>query len=90
MSSELKPKIMTLIECTMFDGTKTRARVLSMQPKQGGKYRNLINVHVVGDQKPSSINWDKIINWKEIDDEEQIILLSALDEMNQLVIDAKT
>ena len=61
-----------------------------MQPKRNGKNGNWLNVHVLGDDNPSSINWDDVSDWKEIAETEEEVALRTMDEQfSQEVIDAK-
>ena len=49
-----------------------------------------LNVHVDGDEKPSSVNWDKVLRWKEIEEAgEEVLFLNRDDELSQEIVDAK-
>ena len=64
--------------------------MLSVQPKRNGNNGNWLNVHVIGDDNPSSINWDDVSDWKEIvETEEEVALLTMDEQFSQEVIDAK-
>ena len=72
------------------DGNSVQAKVLSIQPKRGGKNGNWLNVHVDGEDTPSSVNWDDVTDWREIADTEQLlVMLTKDDELSQEVVDAK-
>ena len=73
----------------MRDGTKGKAFVLSKQPKRGGKNSDWLNVHVDGMEKPSSLNWKHVAEWKMLPAPEKVVLLSASEELSQEVLDAK-
>jgi hypothetical protein len=87
--SNVKPKPKTYIEYSLDDGRSVKATVLSKQPKRKGQHGNWVNIHVDGDDDPSSVNWDDVSNWKELKPSDQLVLLSSDDEMSQQVIDAK-
>ena len=84
-----RPKANTHVTYKLPSGEWKSATILSKQPKRGGKYGNWMNIHIIGDEKPSSVNWDEIVAWKQLPDQEKIILLTADEEMSQVVVDAK-
>ena len=87
--SQIRPKRNTQVEYEV-EGKPVRAKVLSVQPKRQGKNGNWVNVRVNGAENPCSINWDDISEWREVvDAEEQVVLLTADEELSQEVIDAK-
>ena len=65
------------------------AKILSKQPKQSGKYKNWINVHVKGDEDPLCVNWDDVGEWNKLPDPENVVLLTADQELSQKVVMAK-
>ena len=67
----------------------SKAKVLSIQPKQTGNYRNWLNVHVDGQNEPSSVNWDHVSTWSELPFPEQVLVLTKTQEVSQEVVDAK-
>jgi hypothetical protein len=72
------------------DGKLVRAKVLSVQPKRKGKNGNRVNIHVNGAERPGSINWDDVTEWREVKKtEEQVMFLTGDDELRQEVVDAK-
>ena len=88
-SEQLRPKRNTQVEFNL-DGKPFQAKVLSVQPKRGGKNGNWVNVHINGNDDPSSVNWDDVEEWREVDDvDEEIVLLTRSEELSQEVVDAK-
>ena len=84
-----RPKPNTEVEYEA-DGKLVRAKVLSVQPKRKGKNRNRVNIHVNGAERPCSINWDDVTEWREVKEtEEQVMFLTGDDELRQEVVDAK-
>jgi hypothetical protein len=64
--------------------------VLSVQPKRKGKNGNRVNIHVNGEERPCSINWDVVTEWREVEKTEaQVMFLTGDDELRQEVVDAK-
>ena len=47
----------------------THAEVLNKQPKQSGRYKNWVNLHVIGAPKGVCINWDCVDDWEMVHDE---------------------
>ena len=70
------------------NGEKVQAKILSKQPKHKGASPNWLNIEIVGKEQPSSVNWDEVLWWREIESE-QILMLSAIKENSQEVLDAK-
>ena len=70
------------------NGEKVQAKILSKQPKHKGASQNWLNIEIVGKEQPSSVNWDEVLWWREIESE-QILMLSAIKENSQEVLDAK-
>ena len=67
---------------------KVQEKALSKQPKCTGAYRNWLNIETVGKEEPSSVNWDEVLWWRETESE-QILMLSAVHENSQEILDAK-
>ena len=85
----VRPKRNTHVEYAV-DGNSVQAKVLSLQPKRNGKNGNWLNVHVSGEDTPTSVNWDDVVEWREIADTEQLVVLLTRDEeLSQEVVDAK-
>ena len=53
-----------------------QAKVLSVQPKQTGQYRDWVNVHVDGQDDPICVNWDHVNSWSELPFPEQALVLT--------------
>ena len=86
---ETKPKRNTFVKYKLGESDWKKAKVLSLQPKQSGKYKNWINVHVSDEEEPISVNWDDVELWSELPYPEEVILLTADGNLAQEVIDAK-
>ena len=87
--SNSRPKPNTEVQYEA-DGKLVRAKVLSVQPKRKGKNGNRVNIHVNGAERPCSINWDDVTEWREVKKtEEQVMFLTGDDELRQEVVDAK-
>ena len=89
MSSVMWPPLKSYIEYSLRDGSKGKATILSKQPKRGGSNSDWLNVHVDGQDKPSSVNWKHVLQWKMLPAPEKVVLLTASDELTQEVLDAK-
>ena len=87
-SNSIRPKRNTRVEYEV-NGRQVHAKVLSQQPKRNGKNGNWLNVHVDGDDDPSSVNWDDVSEWKEVEAEEEFALLTSAEQLSQEVVDAK-
>ena len=61
---------------------------MSKQPRRTGASQNWLNIEIVDKEEPSSVNWDEILWWREIESE-HILMLSAVKENSQEVLDAK-
>ena len=83
-----KPGINSYVSFKLND-VWNQAKVLSMQPKKSGTLKNWINVHVDGEEKPISVNWDDVQEWSELSECENTVLLTSDQEMSQDVVDAK-
>ena len=70
------------------NGEKVQAKVLSKQPKHTGASQNWLNIETVGKEELSSVNSNEVLLWREIESE-QTLMLSAVKENIQEVLDAK-
>ena len=82
------PRSKTTVQYALQDGTVARAHILSIQPKQTRR-RELVNVKVIGQEDPSVVDWKKVIWWKEVGETEQVFSLTAIEEYDTDVIEAK-
>ena len=80
---------LVFLDLMMKDGVQGKATVLSKQPKRTGVSGDWLNVHVDGDEEPSSLNWKHVIEWKSLPPPEKVVLLTATQSVNQNVLDAK-
>ena len=86
--ANVRPKRNTHVEYAV-DGNSVQAKELSVQPKRNGKNGNWLNVHVDGEESPSSVNWDDVTEWREIADTEALVVMLTRDEeLSQEVVDA--
>ena len=77
LNQNSRPKRNTEVEYDT-DGKSVRAKVLSVQPKRQGKNGNWVNIHVTGEEKSCSINWNDISEWRQIEEtEEQVMFLTG-------------
>ena len=65
-----------------------RAKILSLQPKKGGRYKNYVNLENEGED-PKGVVWSEVKEWCEIQSPENVVLLSKHEELSQEVVDAK-
>ena len=65
------------------------AKVLSVQPKQTGKYSKWVNVHVTGEEEPRSTDWSQVHNWRNVPYPENVVMKIQDEELAQEVVDAK-
>ena len=86
----VKPKADSNIKFMLKDGSKGDCKVLSRQPKRTGSSKDWVNVKMLGDDEPSSIDWKEVSWWKKLDKEESVLILSSVEEYSQAVIDAKS
>ena len=84
-----KPTPNTVIQYALKDGTISKSRVLSTQPKRTGVNKQWVNVQVIGMDEPCSIKWDDILWWRMVKNTEKVLTLSAITECNQDIVDAK-
>ena len=84
-----KPKRNTFVKFKLDDFDWQQGKVLSVQPKQTGQYKNWINIHLDGDEEPICVNWDDVESWSELPYPEEAVFLTKVDELAQEVVDAK-
>ena len=84
-----RPKTKSYVQYCLPDGSMTKAKVLSRQPKKTKYNGNWINVQIEGDPEPSSVNWDVVTYWKELPEPEKVILLSSAEDLQESIIKAK-
>ena len=89
--SNLRPKLNTTVQYKLKDGTSARAHVLSTQPKQSGnsRWKGWINVQVIGQEDPIAVDWNQVTCWKEVEETEHVLTLTAIDECKSTVLEAK-
>ena len=80
--ADILPKTKTTIHLELENGTQVRANVLS-------KHKNVVNLHEIGKEKPSKIDWKDVVWWREVGETEHIFTLSVLDEQGENIIEAK-
>ena len=83
-----RPKSNVNVQFMLKNGEKVQAKVLSKQPKHTGALRKWLNIEIVGKEEPISVNCDEVLWWREIESE-QILMLSAVKENSQEVLDSK-
>ena len=72
------------------EGSKWQhATILSVQLKQTGKYGKWVNVHVMGEEEPRSIDWSQVHNWRNVPYPENVVMMTQDEELAQEVVDAK-
>ncbi len=81
-TSNAKPLLKTTIHYQLENGEQARAHVLSSQ-------KNWVNVRVVGQDEPSQVDWRRIVWWREIGETEHIFTLTAFNEQEEEVVEAK-
>ena len=62
---------------------------MSKQPKRTGLNKSGVNVFVTGGKKSSSLHWDKVTSWEEIESGENVIYLSIAAAFHKEIADAK-
>ena len=89
-SGEVKrPKPRSYVEYELEDGVKTRAKVLSQQPKRTKHNGNWMNVHITGEENPSGVDWNKVVSWQEVDAIETVLLLTESEGLEEDIMVAK-
>ena len=89
IDSSERPCRNTYVRYKLPDNDWKTAKVLSVQPKQTGKYKDWINVHVDGEEDPICVNWDHVDEWSELPYPEQALILTKDQAVSQEVLDAK-
>ena len=87
--SDIQPNKNTIIQYCLPDQSITKARVLSKQPKKQGKWKDWVNVQVVGKDEASSVNWKDVVWWREASQAEDVLILTSIDHYSQEIVDAK-
>ena len=82
------PKTKTHVEFKIQESDWKRGTVLSQQPKRSGMYKNWVNMQVDGEEKPCSVDWKQVTEWKD-STIEKVLFLNLTDELHQDVMDAK-
>ena len=76
-TSENRPKRYSFIKFKMKDETDwQQAKVLSYQPKETGKYKQLVNAQTENEPEPKCVNWDEVEAWTGVE-VESVVYLSA-------------
>ena len=86
--SSTKPRPNETIRFELSDGSVCQARVLSKQPKKKGVNKNFVNLKMVDQTDPCSVDWSNVQWWRLIEEEQQIFL-NAVESRHQSVMDAK-
>ena len=90
LTNSVRPKRNTVVKFRLEnDDAWCKAKVLSVQPKQTGTYKNWFNIQKHNEDEASCVNWDRIELWKEVDGEENPVMLTGIEENLQDVVDAK-
>ena len=89
LDTKMRPKPNSTVQFMMHDGEIKKAKVLSRQPKSTGRSKNWLNVKLVGDDEPSSVDWSRIQWWRKIVQPAQVLMLSSTDEYKQDIMNAK-
>ena len=87
--SDEKPNIKSTVQYDLRNWQITKSHVLSRQPKKDSKYKDWINVQIIGEEKPSSVNWNNVLWWREVENTEEVLVLSDIQECQQDIIKAK-
>ena len=90
-NSKKKPRPKTTVQYKLEDGTTEKANVLSTQPKQSAnaKWKGWVNVKIIGKEEPVAVDWSKVEWWREVGNTEQVLTLTAIQEYDAEVIEAK-
>ena len=78
------PRPNTTIQYTKEAGDTNKAHVLSVQGKS-----DLVNLLIVGQDEPTSIDWNQVSNWKEVEITENILTLTTREEYDEEIMKAK-
>ena len=84
-----RPKPKSYVEYSYRDGQTFKAKVLSQQPKRTKHNGNWMNIHKVGEETPSGVDWDDVVYWREIETPETVVLLTEAEELECVVMEAK-
>ena len=87
--SDIQPKINTVVQYCLQDGSITKAKVISTQPKRKGKWKDWVNVLIIGEDEPSSVSWKDVLWWREEQKAEDVLVLTTRNEYDQEIVDAK-
>ena len=86
----LKPERNSHVKFQSVEGSEWQhAKILSVQPKQTGKYGKWVNVHVMGEEEPRSIDRSQVHNWRNVPYPENVVMMTQVEELAQEVVDAK-
>ena len=75
--ASVMPKLKSHIKFKLQDKDWQNAKMLSKQPKRTGVNKDWMNIHVDGEESPTSINWKDITEWVEVEGEEVVLFLTA-------------
>jgi hypothetical protein len=84
-----RPKPRSYVEYEFEDGVRTKAKLLSQQPKRTKHNGNWMNVHVTGEENPSGVDWNKVVSWQEVDAIETVLLLTESEGLEEDIMVAK-
>ena len=87
--ADVQPTRNTVVQYCLKDQSITKAKVLSTQPKKIGKWKDWVNVQVVGKNESSSVNWKDVLWWREARKAENVLVLTPIDHYSQEIVDAK-
>ena len=63
----LKPKGNSFVKFQSVECSEWQhAKILSVQPRQTGKYGKWVNVHVMGEVELRTIDWSQVHNWRNV------------------------
>ena len=82
------PRSKTTIQYCLQDGTVARANVLSSHQRPDENCK-MVHVQLVGQDSPSVVDWKTIKWWKEICETEHVYTLTAVQEYETDVVEAK-
>ena len=86
----LKPKRHSLVKFQSVERNEWQhAKVLSVQLKQTGKYGKWVNVYVMAEEEPRSIDWGQVHKWRDVSYPENVVMMTQDEELAQEVVDTK-
>ena len=88
-NSNMMPSLRTTVQYALPDGTVTGAHVLSIRTKDKGKQVKQVDVQVIGEENPSVVDWERVVWWREVGKTEQVFTLTAIEECEKDVVEAK-